>query len=1505
VAKQVQDILVTLGIEGYEELAKLKSAFRGLDTTVQQSDAVLEKARKAILDYGKQAQNSEATLKGLEAALKGVRGQATLHSPLYTKLTQDIKEVSKAQRDYIADLNSTVSAHKKLEQIEQGAIRRAQKIAAIQQLATAADPLAVAGRRRTEFGDVPQVGRGPKGVFIAPPFRSTEYSPGTQYDRPIGPQPPSPLVQAARSARESARAMADAFSSPELLSVLNYFDAKLGALPNTAAGFAQKLSELQQVLANTTRSSENYATAALNVARVQREASAATQGLGAALIRDLNTGVAARSSKNLQEVISQLQAEMNELDTTTAQGSRRYAENANQVRGLQGELRELGNSYRHVADMATQAATAQQNAANAVMRNNYFNRAAVRQQEEALRELGQRVRTAVAGTPLALPAAGQTSAPGTGQAMSGGARRLRGQVEYTFQDPINVGGGRQVPNYLRDPRYAQLRNQQTTAATGVSPAVGFSGRDPSIQRAIPAYKEAQQELSKVLLSSNNTIQSLEKQRSAWNALRSAIDPASSTFANATKRVQELDKRLDSLSAKQQKVQKRGLGAQGLTQIAGAAISGGIFGGPEGFLGGVAGGALGGVGGAFAGAAIGAQVAGLRQAAGAAAEYAAAINQQRRALSGVVEDSAAYQQSLAFIDQTSRALAIPQEQVTRNFTRLSASVLGAGGDVAAAQEAFAGIAAGIRGTGGSLADLDAALLATAQVFSKGKVSAEELRGQIGERLPGAFTLFAESIGKTPAELDKMLEKGQVSLNDFMAFVRLLSSDYGKQALAMAASSEAAGDRLATAWGRMQEAIGKAIQPIGAEFQDMLSGFAQENEALLVDLAKSWASSVSVVVDFGRAVAAVLAAASRSIAGVIAVVAELRRQVLEVVQAWITRWNAMTAFITSSFNTAGDAIANRLGFLSTAFRVVADFIQNVFTQAFGAIGNRWKETVRNMVNNSTPLGWLAQLAGLDPGKAVVAGMEAATISSAKSAAAKAPELTPSTIKFSTAATADGGSSKGTSGPKPPEDRTPELRAQFDLLVQIGEYEDRIRDLQRDGRDGLALETELFKELAQIEAERVANLRSTNYEGERAYVNAIAQAKIVDARRKNEDAIRQLATERFKQELQNREAVRSAGEDISNYRKQQEMQLTDAREYLRLVQEGMLPAEAQRIIQFERAVTLKKEELDTQIAITEAAIAEARAANKGISTVELQRSLTELQRRREAVVNAAAEGPGRAATNIERMQAGLAATTGSLNELSNLGNIVVTSANNIGDAFGDAFNKLITGAGSAKQVLADFFQSVANSFFKMAQEIIGQLMVMITLQAVGKIFGLAGSAAGASGPTSFSADNPVGDFSFGAAGPIPAEAKFPTFAKGGIFAPQGHLERYAKGGIVNQATMFRFAKGGSFAPGVMGEAGPEAILPLQRTPSGDLGVRAVPYMRGQDKTPLQVPFRRQDEDFTTGSTEGTIRFESTVINSQEFVTRDEAERIGQAAASRGAQIAQRRMKNNPQVRRSLGIA
>ncbi len=58
------------------------------------------------------------------------------------------------------------------------------------------------------------------------------------------------------------------------------------------------------------------------------------------------------------------------------------------------------------------------------------------------------------------------------------------------------------------------------------------------------------------------------------------------------------------------------------------------------------------------------------------------------------------------------------------------------------------------------------VALSQIMSKGKVQAEELRGQLGERLPGAFSLAAKAMGVTEQELNKMLEKGEVIASDFL-------------------------------------------------------------------------------------------------------------------------------------------------------------------------------------------------------------------------------------------------------------------------------------------------------------------------------------------------------------------------------------------------------------------------------------------------------------------------------------------------------------------------------------------------------------------------------------------------------------------------------------------------------------------------------------------------------------------------------------------------------------------
>ena len=60
----------------------------------------------------------------------------------------------------------------------------------------------------------------------------------------------------------------------------------------------------------------------------------------------------------------------------------------------------------------------------------------------------------------------------------------------------------------------------------------------------------------------------------------------------------------------------------------------------------------------------------------------------------------------------------------------------------------------------------------------------------------------------------------------------------------------------------------------------------------------------------------------------------------------------------------------------------------------------------------------------------------------------------------------------------------------------------------------------------------------------------------------------------------------------------------------------------------------------------------------------------------------------------------------------------------------------------------------------------------------------------------------------------------AKGNVYS-NGRQMQFASGGILNSPTMFPMNRG----LGLAGEAGPEAVIPLSRTSSGDLGVKANP--------------------------------------------------------------------------------
>jgi tape measure domain-containing protein len=123
-------------------------------------------------------------------------------------------------------------------------------------------------------------------------------------------------------------------------------------------------------------------------------------------------------------------------------------------------------------------------------------------------------------------------------------------------------------------------------------------------------------------------------------------------------------------------------------------------------------------------------------------------------------------SMQFLKDTSDRLGISLIAAVEGFKTLSGAASQAGLTNNQTREVFDNVAKSVAAFGLSSEDAKGVFLALGQIISKGTVQAEELRGQIGERIPGAFAIAARSIGVTERELNKMLQTGQVTAKDFI-------------------------------------------------------------------------------------------------------------------------------------------------------------------------------------------------------------------------------------------------------------------------------------------------------------------------------------------------------------------------------------------------------------------------------------------------------------------------------------------------------------------------------------------------------------------------------------------------------------------------------------------------------------------------------------------------------------------------------------------------------------------
>ncbi len=139
------------------------------------------------------------------------------------------------------------------------------------------------------------------------------------------------------------------------------------------------------------------------------------------------------------------------------------------------------------------------------------------------------------------------------------------------------------------------------------------------------------------------------------------------------------------------------------------------------------------------------------------------------------------QELSFVINVARKLGLQIGALSSSYARFLASSQGTSIEGEKSRVIFLQVAKAAAALKLSADDTLGVMRAFEQIMSKGTVQAEELRGQLGDRLPGAFRIAAKAMGVTTQELNKMLKAGEVISDEFLPkFARQLEQDLGSNA-----------------------------------------------------------------------------------------------------------------------------------------------------------------------------------------------------------------------------------------------------------------------------------------------------------------------------------------------------------------------------------------------------------------------------------------------------------------------------------------------------------------------------------------------------------------------------------------------------------------------------------------------------------------------------------------------------------------------------------------------------
>jgi len=155
--------------------------------------------------------------------------------------------------------------------------------------------------------------------------------------------------------------------------------------------------------------------------------------------------------------------------------------------------------------------------------------------------------------------------------------------------------------------------------------------------------------------------------------------------------------------------------------------------------------------------------------------------------------------IAFIREESQQLGLFFPSVAKQMAQFSAAARTSSITSSELSTIFKGISQASRAMGLSAAQSEGAMMALQQMMSKGKVSAEELRQQLGERMPGSIQIMADALDVTTSKLFEMMENGRLLSDEVLPkFGQEMQDVFGLQAAIQSQKIAAAIQRLRNAF-----------------------------------------------------------------------------------------------------------------------------------------------------------------------------------------------------------------------------------------------------------------------------------------------------------------------------------------------------------------------------------------------------------------------------------------------------------------------------------------------------------------------------------------------------------------------------------------------------------------------------------------------------------------------------------------------------------------------------------